>query len=71
MCEGQSEQENLLEARGEVVVVFQALQGPAAAVVTVADKMVGLPDVWRWVLWCEAREQKVRLLAVLGVCLCD
>ena len=44
MCEGQSEEQDLLEARSEVVLVLTTLEDPAAAVVTVADEGVGLPE---------------------------
>ena len=71
MCEGQSEQQDLLEARSEVVLVLTTLEDPAAAVVTVADEGIGLSEVGRRGQWCEGREQKVRLGAVLRVGLRD
>ena len=47
--------------------MFTALKEPAAAVLTVADERVGLPDASGRVWWCEGREEKVTLFFVLGV----
>ena len=45
MSEGQSEEQDLMEARAEVVLMSVALHDPAAAVVTVLHVRVGLPEV--------------------------
>ena len=52
VCEGQSEEQDLMEARAEVVLMAVALQDPAAAVLTVADERVGPPEVMRWFGLC-------------------
>ena len=33
---------------GEIVVMFMTLKGSAAAVLTVVDVRVGLPEIRRW-----------------------
>ena len=51
--------------------MFTTLKDPAAAVLTVADVGVGLPEVRGCSLGCEGREQKVTFFFVFGVCLSD
>ena len=52
VCEGQSEEQHLMEARAEVVLMSVAQQDPAAAVLTVADERVGPPEVVGWFGLC-------------------
>ena len=51
-CVVTSEQQHLMEARAEVVLISTTLKDPAAGVVTVVDERVGLPEVKGWVWWC-------------------
>ena len=52
VCEGQAEEQGLMEARAEVVLMAVVLYDPAAAVLTVADERVGPPEVMRWFGLC-------------------
>ena len=65
VLKGQSEQEDLVEPRAEVVMV-QTSQDPAAAVLV----RLGLPEVMRRTLLCQCWEEKVALFTVLCGSLC-
>ena len=52
VCECQSEEQDLMKVRAEVVLMAVVLQDPAAAVLTVADERVGPPEVVMWFGLC-------------------
>ena len=75
MSEGQSEEQDLMEARAEVVLMSVALHHPAAAVLTALNVRVGLPEV-SWGLnvlqilhsLCdETRKEEMTLLFVMRI----
>ena len=67
VCEGQSEEQDLKEARAEIVLMSTALKDPATGVCAVCDVRVGLPNVIWWDRTGQGREQEMTFFFVLRV----